>query len=275
MKTTLKSLFCFIICAFLLAGCSFIPGGNEVKIDLSGINSAVDAIKPKDVTGEMNYEEIFPSDGIPARELELKNISFTNTEEAKIIIIPSDETKVEASYPMGMHEHNFRISVREGEIEISAPKQTNFKAEKFEITVHANIEEIEISGGIAVEMDAANSRKIDVDVKGGAEIYIYNIAAERMEMDIAGAASVDLSGKTDILEMELNGAGTIDAKSLICRKANIEISGAGTAEISVIEKLFADIDGVGSLKYYGSPEVQNISGGLTDIEQASKDVYGG
>ncbi|MBR3610553.1 MAG: DUF2807 domain-containing protein [Oscillospiraceae bacterium] len=275
MNRYLKTVFCFILCAFLLAGCSFDISGKDITFNKDGIGNAIDAVKPKDVTGEMNFESITPSDGIPVRKLEFENISFTGAEEAKILIIPSDETKVEASYPIRMHEHNFRISVREGEIEISVPKQTNFKADKFEIKIYANIEEIDISGGIALEMDAKNSKRIHLEAKGGADIYIYNIAAESFETDVAGAASMNLSGETENFEVELAGAGALDAKSLICRNADIEISGAGTAEVSVTDKLFADMDGVGSLRYYGDPLVENISAGLTDVEQVSKEVYGG
>ncbi|MBR3952545.1 MAG: DUF2807 domain-containing protein [Oscillospiraceae bacterium] len=275
MNRYLKTVFCFILCAFLLAGCSFDISGKDITFDKDGIGNAIDAVKPKDVTGEMNFESITPSDGIPVRKLEFENISFTGAEEAKIFIIPSDETKVEASYPIRMHEHNFRISVREGEIEISVPKQTNFKADKFEIKIYANIEEIDISGGIALEMDAKNSKRIHLEAKGGADIYIYNIAAESFETNVAGAASMNLSGETENFEVELAGAGVLDAKSLICRNADIEISGAGTAEVSVTDKLFADMDGVGSLRYYGDPLVENISAGLTDVEQVSKEVYGG
>ena len=275
MNRYLKTVFCFILCAFLLAGCSFDISGKDITFNKDGIGNAIDAVKPKDVTGEMNFESITPSDGIPVRKLEFENISFTGAEEAKIFIIPSDETKVEASYPIRMHEHNFRISVREGEIEISVPKQTNFKADKFEIKIYANIEEIDISGGIALEMDAKNSKRIHLEAKGGADIYIYNIAAESFETDVAGAASMNLSGETENFEVELAGAGALDAKSLICRNADIEISGAGTAEVSVTDKLFADMDGVGSLRYYGDPLVENISAGLTDVEQVSKEVYGG
>lgn len=265
MRRFAKSLFCLCLCAFLLAGCSF---------DMSGINEVVDVVKTVDVTGEMNYEDIFPSDKIPVIKLEFKNISFIG-ENAKIRIIPSDETKVEAAYPIGMHEHNFRISVREGEIEISVPEQTNFKAENFEITVYANIEEIDITGGIALEMDASASQKIDVGVKGAAEIYIYSISAESVETEIYGAADISLSGAAEYFDMELKGAGSIDAKSLICKKAEVRISGAGGASVSVTDELMADIDGVGALDYYGDPVIKNISGGLTDVDQISKEVYGG
>ncbi len=266
MKLYVKTMFLFILCAFLLVGCSF---------DISGINNVIDAVKPTNLSGELETKTFLPSDGFKAKKLDFENISFTGTETAKIYIVPSDETKVEATYPSDMKDQGFRVYFREGEIEISVPKQTNFVAEKFEVTVFADIEEIEISGGIELEMDASASRKIDLDVTGGTAVYIYNIDVREMEMDIKGAASLDLSGKADWLELELAGAGAIDAKSLVCRKAEVKISGAGSAELSVTEELLADVDGVGKLTYYGDPALKNISGGLTDVEQASKEVYGG
>ena len=149
MKLT-KTVFCFILCAFLLAGCSF---------DISGINNAIDAVRPVNLSGTIKTETILSAEGFPVKKLDFENISFTNTEKAKIYIVPSDETKVEITYPSDMEDHGFRAFIDEGEIKISAPKQTNFSAEKFEVTIFANIEEIEISGGIELEMDAFESTK--------------------------------------------------------------------------------------------------------------------
>ncbi|MBE6882589.1 MAG: DUF2807 domain-containing protein [Ruminococcaceae bacterium] len=264
MKKLFKTGFLFILCAFLLVGCSF---------DIDGINNVIDSVTPKDVTGEMNYFTTTPADGISARKLDFKNISFTGN--AKIYIFPSDETKVEAAYPTGLEESGFRIKIREGEIEVSVPKPTNFRIDNFELKVYGNIEEIEISGGIALEMNAEASKKIELDVKGGADAYIYNINAFETEIDIDGAASLNLSGNTDYLELDLSGAGAIDSKSLVCKKAEVKISGAGSASVSVTDELLADVDGVGALEYYGNPVLKNISGGLTDVEQISKEVYGG
>ena len=266
MKKITKTLFLFILCAFLLVGCSF---------DMNEINKVVESAKPVSLSGELETRTHLPYDGFKAKKLIFEKISFIGAETAKITVVPSDETKVEATYPSDMEDHGFRVYFKEGEIEISVPKQTNFSAEKFEVTVYANLEKIEISGGIEFEMNAEKCRSINLDIKGGAEVYIYNIDTEKTDIDIAGAASMNLSGKTGFFELELAGAGTIDAKSLVSEKAEVEISGAGTAEVSVIEELFADIDGVGTLTYYGDPVLKNISGGLTDVEQASKEVYGG
>lgn len=266
MNRIIKTAFCFILCAFLLAGCHF---------DISGINKAVDAVKPNDVRGEIKEVTVVSANNVKAKSLDFENISFTNTPKAAIKIVPSEETKVVARYPAAMDDYGFKIEVKGEDIDISLPKQRNFVADEFEITVYANIEDIDISGGISVEMDASRSKVLSFDITGGADIYAYNIDAAGVEIDVDGAASMDLSGKTERFEMELNGAGSIDAKSLVCKNAEVEISGAGSAEISVTDRLLADIDGVGALEYYGDPLVENISGGLTDVEQASKTVYGG
>ena len=266
MNRIIKSVFCLCLCAFLLVGCSF---------DISGINSVVDAVKPVDLKGEIKTETFFPLDGLSAKKLDFENISFTGTKMAEIYIVPSDETKVEATYPSDMEEYGFGVYFRKGEIEISVPKQTNFVAETFQITIYANIEEIEITGSISLEMNAQNSRKIKLDVTGAANAYIYNIDADFVEADVTGAAAINLSGSADNFELELDGAGAIDAKSLIAKKAEVKICGAGSADVSVIEELLADMDGIGSLDYYGDPVLKNISGGLTDLEQVSKEIYGG
>lgn len=266
MFRVVKIVFSFILCAFLLSGCS---------VDMSGINNVVDAVKPTKLSGELETKTYLPSDGFVANKLNFEKISFTNTEKAKIYIIPSEETKVEVTCPSDMEDYGFRVYYKEGEVEISVPKQTNFSAEKFEVTVYANIEEIEISGGIELEMDAAASEKVDLDIKGGAKVYVYNIETVNVEMDVTGAADINLSGKTGFFEIELSGAGNIDAKSLVSEKAEVKISGAGAAELSVTKELLADVDGVGTLTYYGDPVLKNISGGLTDVEQASKEIYGG
>lgn len=262
MKKQVKLLISFALCAFLLTGCNIVLDtikNSPVQIRLSG---------------EEVFETITSKDGISAAKLEFKNMSFVNSETARIFVIPSDETKVEARYPSDIKEHDFEIEIKNGEIEISVPKQKTFSVQTFEITVFANIEEIEISGGVDIEMDATKSKNIDMEIKGGAGIYIYNIAADSLKTDVKGAAAINLIGKTADAKIEISGAGAIDAKNLVCEKAKVNISGAGAAEISVTNELAANIKGIGSLSYYGDPAIKNISGELAAVNQASKIVYG-
>ena len=217
LKKIFKTGFLFILCVFLLVGCSF---------DISGINNVVDAVKPTALTGTLKSNAFLPADGFTATKLDFENISFTNTKNAKIYIVPSEETRVEATYPSDMEDYGFRVYFKEGKIEISVPKQTNFSVEKFEVTIFANIEEIEISGGIEIEMNAEASRKIDFDIKGGASLYVYNIAADHVEIDVAGAASMDLAGK-----IHRSSARNINIRFRRSNVININIRAAGYIKV--------------------------------------------
>ena len=77
MKKIFKTGFLFILCAFLLVGCSF---------DISGINNAIDAVKATNLSGALETKTFIPSDGFAAKKLDFENISFTNTKNAKIYI---------------------------------------------------------------------------------------------------------------------------------------------------------------------------------------------
>lgn len=281
MNNFIKSLFFLLSCAFLLVGCSVdleeLGSAINSAVDVEGIGeavgSAVEAVKPVTLSGAITETVLAPGFNA-AEELSVEKISFTNS-EAKIRIIPSDETRVEILHPSDLADYGFFARIEDGEIEIGVPKQTNFIAEKFEITVYGNISDIEISGSVDLEIDGSGINEYDIDILGAAKVYMYKVAAKEFSLEVNGAGAINISGTADYFEAEINGAGTLDAKSLLCRIAEIEISGAGTAGISVTDELLADLDGVGSLEYYGDPVLRNISGGLTDVEQISKEVYGG
>ncbi len=262
----IKSLICFILCGFLLAGC--VPQGVE-----DFLNDAKDAVVPIKLSGELKEVTFTPADGIPATKLDFEKISFTSG-DAKINIIPSNETKVVAVYQADIEKHGFAINMRDGEIWVSVPKQSNFATEKFALNVYANINEIEVSGGVEMDIDAKGISALDIDIEGASKIYLHGANAAKLSVEVKGAATMDIAGTAENLEAEIKGAGKIEAKSLVTKFAEIKISGAGTASISVTKLLTADIDGVGTLDYYGDPQVKNLSSGLANVEQVSKTIYG-
>lgn len=263
----LKTVFCFILCAFLLASCNLVEKTEYLVSDVTK------AVVPVRLSGELKEETFFPKDGIAITKLDFEKISFSS-KDAIINIIPSSENKVVAIYQSDLEKNGFRISIEEGEVSVSTPKQTNFATEKFVLNVYANIEEVEIKGGIEMDIDATGLSNFDIDIEGASKIYLHKAMLKRLSVDVKGAASMDIVGEAESFEAEIKGTGSIEAKSLITKFAEIEISGAGSANISVTNMLTADIDGVGELDYYGDPEVKNLSSGIANVEQVSKKVYG-
>jgi hypothetical protein len=88
-------------------------------------------------------------------------------------------------------------------------------------------------------------------------------SASKMHVDINGTASVSLVGDGRAsLEIDMAGAGRVDASGLPAKAADIALNGAGTIQVTVEKSLKARLDGPGVVTYAGDPQVDaKVSGG--------------
>lgn len=89
-----------------------------------------------------------------------------------------------------------------------------------------------------------------------------SLISEKLIVDMSGASELQLKGKSTNLDINLSGAGNIDAKQFPSDDVKINLSGAAEAIVYPINRLNAEISGAGSIKYLGDPKSikQNISG---------------
>jgi hypothetical protein len=87
--------------------------------------------------------------------------------------------------------------------------------------------------------------------------------SENFQLISVGAIETTLKGKTPGLEIEMIGAGKLNAKNLKAATLDISMKGASSATVSVSKKLNADIIGAAKLIYFGSPSkiTKKIIGG--------------
>ena len=100
-----------------------------------------------------------------------------------------------------------------------------------------------------------------------------NAAAKRLEIELSGAANINISGTAQTFVVDLSGAADVAAKSLVAADADIRVSGAGSVILSVTDTLKTKISGVGSVCYYGSPVVTSNVSGLGEVKQRSEEIY--
>lgn len=93
---------------------------------------------------------------------------------------------------------------------------------------------------------------------GACDIYARDIDEERFDFDMSGACSVELAGVADRVQMEVSGAGSIDARDLRARDVRVYLSGAASADVYATESLDASVSGVGSVNFYGDPSDVNM-----------------
>ena len=90
-------------------------------------------------------------------------------------------------------------------------------------------------------------------VEGAANAEIRNIDSEEFKLEINGAAEIYLQGTCGVTEIEINGAGDIDAEEFLCREVDISINGTGDADVYASESIRAELNGLGQIKVYGGP----------------------
>ena len=90
-----------------------------------------------------------------------------------------------------------------------------------------------------------------------------------MRVSIDGQGRVEAKGATDSLSIEIDGAGTVDARSLQARAADVSIDGVGKVTTWAVESLEARIDGFGRIEYVGNPCVRQRIDGAGRVVRAA------
>ena len=77
-----------------------------------------------------------------------------------------------------------------------------------------------------------------------------------------------LTGRTGDLDVEVEGSGSADLADLRAHEARVAVRGSGDADVRAEERLDADVDGSGSIRYHGDPEVTERVDGSGDLSRA-------
>lgn len=95
---------------------------------------------------------------------------------------------------------------------------------------------------------------VDVQVSGAAK-SVMDIAAQKINADLNGAAELELKGRTDVLEAEVSSAARLRAFDLIAGEVEVDVSSSGLAEVHANTKLMAEASSAGKVRYRGEAEV--------------------
>lgn len=113
-----------------------------------------------------------------------------------------------------------------------------------------------------VEIDITVENLDAIEIRGAIEGEFKNIQAESFEITIKGAADMEIEGTCGSLELDVRGAGDVNAKNFECAAVEVDMKGAGSASVYAKDEIDADVKGVGSISIYGKPAKvrKNVSG---------------
>jgi hypothetical protein len=129
-----------------------------------------------------------------------------------------------------------------------------------------SIKELDISG--ASEVVAARPLKLKellIHIAGRGTVRISDVTAEALRFDVAGSGNGQLAGRVNGLQVRVAGKGKVQADSLKARMAVIEISGMGDADVWVTDVLSVKVSGLGTVNYWGRPQVRRTTAGMADV----------
>ncbi|MCX6278919.1 MAG: DUF2807 domain-containing protein [Bacteroidetes bacterium] len=155
------------------------------------------------------------------------------------------------------------LTVVEGNtLKIETKKSVNHVTSmKVFITVK-DLKRIDVSGAVDIQTESRISvPELSIDASGATDSKL-EIAVQKLRLDCSGASKIKFSGSATDVNMDLSGASDIFGFDLLAETYDLQISGAGNAQINVSKKIHAEISGAGSVKYRGSPTQvdQSVSG---------------
>lgn len=105
-----------------------------------------------------------------------------------------------------------------------------------------------------------------IEVLGAIDGEISGVHGGKVEVEIKGAADLEIEGTCDELQLSIKGAGDVDAKDLVCGVVDVDVKGVGSATVYASEAVDASVGGIGEISVYGSPkQVKQNAGGIGSV----------
>jgi len=109
------------------------------------------------------------------------------------------------------------------------------------------------SAGDLIGETPVTADELELSASSAGDIKL-EIKAKKVDIDISSSGDMTLSGEADILEASLSSAGDLNAYGLTVREADVSVSSAGDADITVTERLKARASSAGDINYRGDPK---------------------
>lgn len=134
------------------------------------------------------------------------------------------------------------------------------------ITVQ-DLEQVNASGAVKITGESPlEFGRLEIDISGAADIDM-EVYGDKLDLKVSGAGKTHLNGEVETMNIRLSGASKLNAEALYAKKMDIDISGAGSARVNVEEELTANISGAGNVRYLGDPKVHSKVSGAGNVKR--------
>jgi hypothetical protein len=119
---------------------------------------------------------------------------------------------------------------------------------------------------ILSENKITSSDAISIHLSGASDVKM-ELMSPKVEAGLSGAGSITLWGQTKNFTVEGSGSTDIKCFDLQSENTNVEISGAGDAEVFASVQLDVRVSGAGDVKYKGNATVSKQISGAGSVKK--------
>lgn len=122
-----------------------------------------------------------------------------------------------------------------------------------------------VSQPVIIRIALPNLEGVSAD--GAGKVEVAGINNEKFNLDINGAPYVKVSGETKLVNIDTNGAATIDTSRLRAARAVVETKGVSRVEVRAADQLDVTVSGPSSVLYSGDPVVKQTINGPGSVQR--------
>ena len=129
-------------------------------------------------------------------------------------------------------------------------------------------EHLEASGAsnIVVNNQLTSGTEISLNANGASNIDA-NVNAPVIAADLSGASGIKLKGQTKNFNASASGASTLKCFELLSENADVELSGASSADVFASVDIKAEASGASSVRYKGSAKRSANTSGAGSVKK--------
>jgi len=152
-------------------------------------------------------------------------------------------------------------------IGLDVPSMRSVIPSRLSLILHVkDLSGLSTSGSWKVMAASFKAANLDIATSGSGKVTIQNLTADKLTVDISGSGQMDLAGLVNSQEVIISGSGIYQAGDLQAQHTQIKVSGSGNVTIWTNGDLQADLSGMGTIRYYGSPKVTYNESGVGSIK---------
>jgi hypothetical protein len=99
----------------------------------------------------------------------------------------------------------------------------------------------------------------------GASKGVFLTSAKTYDIDLSGASTLEIEGKSQKIYGEMSGASTLNAFSTDVEEASLNLSGASSGRVSVAQQLKVRASGASKVRYRGNAKVDSDLSGSSQV----------